>query len=76
MSETNSDSWLKWSKYVLKELERLDRGQRNLGENIRVSAVDIVNLRLEVAKIAVGVSLVTSAVTGIATSLIVWLLTK
>ena len=72
MAETNGDSWLKWSKYVLKELERLDGAIKSLDDNIRKNADKVTSLQIKIA----AISSVAAILTSVATSIIVWLLTK
>lgn len=74
MSDENT--WLVWSKHVLKELERLDREITGLEGKCQQGDEKVTNLRIKVAAIAVGVSSITAILSSVATSLIVWLITK
>ncbi len=69
---TNENGWSEWSKYVLKELERLNLCYRELNEK-----VDMVNTKLTMVQVKVaGIGAIASLITTLVVLLLANVLTK
>ena len=51
-----NDGWNEWSKYVLKELERLDKSIRELILEVRANREDVLALKIKAGLIGAGAS--------------------
>lgn len=48
----DNNSWTEWSKYVLKELERLNEAMEKMGEEVRQLNNEMLVLKTKIAVIA------------------------
>lgn len=59
-SPVNQNGWNEWSRYVLKELERMSSCYAALDKRYAQLHEDIVILKVKAAAIAVGASVITT----------------